>query len=60
MVFEVVAVAALAIGVYEYFSNASFKAKVTADFTALQAKVPSFVSTVKADVSAVVADIKKL
>jgi hypothetical protein len=55
-----VAVVALAIGVYEYFSNASFKAKVTADFTALQAKVPSFVSTVKADVSAVVADIKKL
>jgi len=56
MILEAAVVISLAVGVYNYFTNASFKSKVTTDFTTLEAKVPSFVSAVKA----VYVDLKKL
>ena len=64
MILEIGVAAALGVGVYNFFTNASFKAKVVSDFTSLEAKVPSFVSTVKSlygkVVAAVEADVKKL
>ena len=64
MIVEIAVVAALGVGAYNFFTNASFKAKVVADATALEAKIPGFVSSVKSFygkvVSAVEADVKKL
>jgi len=64
MIVEGLVVVALGVGVYNFFTNASFKAKVLADATALESKVPGFVSTVKSVygkvVAAVEADVKKL
>ena len=60
MVLEIGVVAALVVGVYNYFTNAAFKTKVTSDFAILEAKVPSFVSAVKAEYGKVVADVEAL
>lgn len=64
MILELGVVAGLAVGAYNFFTNASFRAKAVSDFQALEAKVPNFVSTVKSVygkvVSTVAADVKKL
>ena len=64
MVILLVAVAALGVGVYNFITNAAFRAKAVSDFVALEAKVPAFVSTVKSEygkvVATVEADVKKL
>ena len=59
MILELVVAAALAVGVYNYFTDASFKARVTNDLADLESKVPSFVSRVKAVYGKVAADIEK-
>jgi len=64
MIVEIAVVAGLGVGVYNFVTNAAFKAKVVADAAALEAKVPGFVSTVKSVygkvVATVEADVKKL
>ena len=64
MILEVSLAVIAGLGVYNFCTNAAFKAKVVADATALEAKVPGFVSTVKSVygkvVAAVEADVKKL
>ena len=64
MILEVGLVVVAGLGVYNFFTNAAFKAKVVADAAALEAKVPGFVSTVKSVYGKVVetveADVKKL
>jgi hypothetical protein len=58
MILEIAVVGLFAATVYEYVTNALFRAKVQDDATALEAKVPGFVSKVKSVVAAVEADLK--
>jgi hypothetical protein len=71
MILEVIGVAGLGVGIYEYFSNKSFKAEVTslvqnaqAEAAALETKAASGVAVVSADVAkvttAVMAVVAKL
>ena len=58
MIIEIAVVGLFGAAVYEAVTNAAFRAKVQADATALEAKVPGFVSKVKSVVATVEADVK--
>lgn len=64
MLFEALVVAAFGLAAYEYITNASFKAKVKADFQTLEIQYPNFKSrvtgTIQKIVAAAEAEVKKL